>query len=145
MSLRRYELRYVEVFAGLVRVSRAPRRAGLVETRGHAAVGQPHVAQYALGVVAQRHRKLAQLAREVGSLAQHLARDDMRLADDLARVGARLRADLLGLLLRPATALLEASLGLLAPVAEQALGLPLGLGQRAAASARACESVSSAS
>ena len=56
------------------------------------AVREAHVAQQALGVVAQRDGQLAQVARELGALAQDLARDDVRLADDLTRILARLRA-----------------------------------------------------
>src|SRR5664279_5953213 len=89
-SLRRNELRHVEVVSGIVIAARpantgvdAAARAGLIESRGHPAVRQAHVAQQALGVVAQRDGQLAQVARELGALTQDLAGDDVRLADDL--------------------------------------------------------------
>ena len=52
-SPARDELRNVEVLTRIVAAAPGGIRPDLVQTRGHAAVGQTHVAEQALGVVAQ--------------------------------------------------------------------------------------------
>ena len=91
----------------------------LVEPGGHRAVGQAHVAQQPLGVVAQRGGQLAQVARHLGAFREYLARDDMCVADDLARVFARVRAAAPRLFL----VLLVEPDQLLAPRLQQPLGV----------------------
>src|ERR1039458_3797031 len=128
VSPRWNELRHIEVFTRLVRATGVGARSGLVQARGHPAVGQAHVAEDALGIVAQRDRKLTQVAGELAPLAQYLARHDMRLADDLAGIAARPRADLLGLLLGLGAQPLEVR----AAGGDQALGLLLAVGEQPA-------------
>jgi transcriptional regulator GlxA family with amidase domain len=100
-------------------------------------VGKAHVAQQPLGVVAQRDGQLAEVARELGPLAQNVAGDGVRLADDLAGVGARLGADALRLLGGVGAELLEVLtaggdglLGLGLRLAECPGGLLAHLGER---------------
>src|SRR5581483_8601535 len=163
-SVARDELRHVQLIAGLAaapaalvpaRLARLAFERGalgggdLVEARGHGAVRQAYVAQQPLGVVAKRHRELAQVAGDLGALREHFARDRVGVADDLARFFARVRAAgtrlLLGLLVEPdqllaarrqqplgvRACLLGHARGLGARVLEQLAGGALGLGAQA--------------
>ena len=135
-SLRRNELRHVQIVSpGSPRRAPAapPRDAatgpGLIEPRGHAAVREAHVAQQALGVVAQRDGELAQVARELGALAQ-TSRATTWDSPTISRASSRaLARDALGLLGGIGAQLLE----ILAAGRDGALGLRVRLGDSAPA------------
>src|SRR5271163_4371323 len=66
---RRRRLLAVELAVAVRRLALTARRR-LVQARGHRAVGQAHVAQQTLGVVAQRRGQLAHVARDLRPVAE---------------------------------------------------------------------------
>jgi hypothetical protein len=91
--LPRHELGHVQIATGSL--ADLGSRGRLIQMCRHAAVGQTHVAQQALGVVAQGDRQLAQVAGDLAALQLHLAGSGMGCADDCAGLIARVRSQLL--------------------------------------------------